>query len=737
MKKSLDLNKNKKQLTLFMLLFFFALAIPTIILVVQANKQLKWEAFHQYNQLAVELAQRIDSNLLKLMTLEDQRSFSDYSFLVLKGQASNSYLQPSAISAYPVQDSIPGLLGYFQVNTQGGFSTPLIPQQKDITRYGISSEELKQRRLLTTEIENILQKNKLVERKASRNSHLSKDKRVADKSHRERSLSEILISSIDSVSSRSESSMSDQYNIEKVLENENIEDNDMTSTATSSSMAKAEMEVLSQRGFDKLLQKNSAPSSINPQQAAPERPYSLGLASNLKLDKSYQQTKTSPRKKIEKRLKSKRKLIEADQQLDDAPRLEDVPLLEDAKGNANIAKAEAPSIAKEQKKTIKLFESEIDSFEFNLMDSGHFIIYRKVWRNGERYIQGAIISQQIFLKGIDELFQNTTLATMSQLTVAYQDDVLAVFQGTTQQEQYPINNTKKLTGSLLHSTSLSAPFSNIELIFSIKKLPTGQGSSIITWTVWILFIVLGLGTIMIYRLGLRQLTLSQQQQNFVSSVSHELKTPITSIRMYGEILQEGWATEEKKQQYYDFIINESERLSRLITNVLQLSHFSHHDRSVDTEKTSVATLLNMVESKVSSQIEKAGFILTFSCDDSTNQQLVSIDNDYFSQIIINLVDNSLKFSAKSERKQIDISATQTRTNQIIFSVRDYGEGIAKDQMKKIFDLFYRSENEMTRDTVGTGIGLALVSQMAQSMNGKVDVINMDPGAKFSVTFEII
>ena len=71
---------------------------------------------------------------------------------------------------------------------------------------------------------------------------------------------------------------------------------------------------------------------------------------------------------------------------------------------------------------------------------------------------------------------------------------------------------------------------------------------------------------------------------------------------------------------------------------------------------------------------------------------------------------------------------------MVFSVRDHGPGVARDQMKKIFRLFYRSENELTRNTVGTGIGLALVHQLATAMQGKVDVANADPGARFTVTF---
>ncbi|MCZ6802872.1 MAG: sensor histidine kinase [Proteobacteria bacterium] len=81
-----------------------------------------------------------------------------------------------------------------------------------------------------------------------------------------------------------------------------------------------------------------------------------------------------------------------------------------------------------------------------------------------------------------------------------------------------------------------------------------------------------------------------------------------------------------------------------------------------------------------------------------------------------------------------MTCQRQQDGSVLFAVRNYGPGGAKDQMRKIFKLFYRSENELTRETVGTGIGLALVHQLAQAMNAKVDVINREPGAEFRVIF---
>ena len=111
-----------------------------------------------------------------------------------------------------------------------------------------------------------------------------------------------------------------------------------------------------------------------------------------------------------------------------------------------------------------------------------------------------------------------------------------------------------------------------------------------------------------------------------------------------------------------------------------------------------------------------------------------IDEDCFVQILINLVDNAIKFSKKSDARRIDVGAAIEGRQRLRFSVRDYGPGVPRDQMKKIFRLFYRTESELTRETVGTGIGLAIVHQLATAMSGKADVVNRDPGAEFRVSF---
>ena len=363
------------------------------------------------------------------------------------------------------------------------------------------------------------------------------------------------------------------------------------------------------------------------------------------------------------------------------------------------------------------------------------MLFRKVWRDGERYIQGLLLDQETFINDVIAAhFVDTALSSMSTLIVAYQDDVIHTFSGP-DRSSYS-NVAEELGGELLYRSRLTEPLNSLELIFSIEHLPPGAGASVLGWVTLVRAIVFVGGFVTLYRLGRSQISLARQQQDFVSAVSHELKTPLTSIRMYGEMLKEGWGDEDKRQSYYEFIHDEAERLSRLISNVLQLARITRNEPQFDMKPTQVGELMSNTESKISSQVGRAGFQLRMNRDDDADKAIIGIDEDCFAQIIINLVDNAIKFSKDAEERVIEIRSSVTSLQQVLFAVRDYGPGVPRDQMKKIFELFYRSESELTRETVGTGIGLAIVHQLTLAMNGSVDLINAEPGAEFRLLFPI-
>lgn len=690
---------DKKTLRYWLIIFFLAVAIPTAILIQQSYNQLKWEAFHQHQLMADELARRIDNQLLQLIDKEEQRPFTDYAFLNVAGDPAANFFQRSPLSNYPVESDIPGMIGYFQVDSLGKLVTPLIPNVLDqAANYGIAGAELTERITLQNKIQSILSQNRLVQN----------DRKLSKNERSER------IDEQDAMVAEAES-IADSRDI-RALENA------------------PEVPYQGQAAFDvlKIVPKKSKQGS------------KLGRLEDLKLEQRFQdeqaeqkafladkEQKLARSKMVEKRARVERNVLPESIGLSSLSKKFDDDLNEDA-----VTATASPAIqANLLPLRIHTFESEIDPFEFSQLDSGHFVLFRKVWLNEQRYIQGILIDQQVFLTHmINASFGETSLAQMSNLLVVYQGNVLEAFTGQTSRGY--LTSARELNGELLYQTRLSDPLSDMQLLFSITQLPAGPGGMVIIWLAIILAVVLCAGFYLMYRLGIKQINLSDQQQDFVSAVSHELKTPLTSIRMYGEILREGWASEDKKKIYYDFIFDESERLSRLINNVLHLAKMSRNEQQVVLKRLTIAELMDDVQSKVSTQIERAGFELTIRCNENVEQSTIEVDADWFTQIMINLVDNAIKFSAKADIKKIELGCQNLSNNIIQFTVRDFGPGIDKQQMKKIFKLFYRTENELTRETVGTGIGLALVHQMIVKMNGQIDIVNKEPGAEFRVEFPV-
>ena len=729
-------NLEPQRLRGLMWLFFIAMAVPTLVLVYKSYDQLKWEAFYQHRQLAEDLSSRLNSKFSDFIEREENRSFGDYNFITVEGNDVSNFLERSELAQYPIPNNQHSIVGYFQIDAQGNFSSPLLPSSSNLAnRYGLSKLEIAQRTQLKSQIETILSSNQLITTPVLASSSLD------DLSF------ELEPSSLESVASNNLPSLSN------------------TSDVVSSS-------ALNQSGFDKLSElRDSAPVkerksassdvSVKLEALELEAPYkqkidqrkesSKAAATLAKTNYQKEQPKRSKRIIVERELSEvveeepiaidseidtfESSQIELDQTIVDQV-LDTMPL-EVTATNTVAAAISVPQQSLQQ--TIKIFESEVDPFEVSLLDSGHLLLYRKVWRDGQRYIQGLLLNSEQFFNSLSqELYSNSLLAPVSTLTLVHQGELLATFDSKTNsyvRDSSNLSRAQQFNDTLLYKTKLPEPFTQIESVFTIKNLPAGPGAKVILWAAFVLLSVLSVGVFLLYRMSLKNLALVKQQQNFVSSVSHELKTPLTSIRMYGEILQQGWADEEKKKSYYHYIFDESERLTRLINNVLQLSKMTHNEAYVDLKSVSVAELIDIIRSKIDSQVSNANFRLNIEAGEAVSSLKLNIDPDAFTQVIINLVDNAIKFSKASENKSIDISATLQSNNKVCFAVRDYGPGIAKDQLKKIFELFYRTEDELTRETTGTGIGLALVKQLTQLMGGEIDAVNRVPGAEFQLLFK--
>ena len=678
--------------------FFIALAVPAGALVAHAYSQLKWEAFHLSRSLAEELAGRVDQQIRTLLSGEDGRGFATFQFLVVRGDAKANVIEPSELAALPTNGNFPGLIGHFQIDPQGQFSSPLLPSDDGLIERYIAPQEIAYRKATVSRILSVLTSNALVSNRTSRDLTPSGKIRLQEQMEAGQRASPAALGAKD------------------------LEDEATSPTQTSSAPRRdvgiaASGESLV-RKFDELKKSEQEPLAKR-KRASIDAP-NIG---ELDLSQPYVDAASEERQALSAPQQKQRNVRKEISQLPVTPPTERARTL----GEAGAASAR-----------VRTFESELEPFELDLLDSAHMVLHRTVWRDGQRWIQGALVAHDDFMTAlVRESFMRSPVSSFSNLVVAWRDQVSTVFPGRQNQSRYSRSREESMQGALLYRARMSAPAADLELLFTLTRIPAGPGAKVVAWVTSALALVLAGGVLIMYRLGCREIDLTAQQQEFVAAVSHELRTPLTSIRMYAEMLREGWASEEKKRSYYDFIVQESERLSRLITNVLQLARMTRNEFDLTLRRRTVSELLEAIRSKVATQVTQAGFELDIEVDSETENARINVDDDSFSQIFINLLDNAIKFSANAEQRRIKLSAIkQASDSVIVFSVRDFGPGIARDQMKKIFRLFYRSENELTRETVGTGIGLALVHELANAMGASVEVRNSAPGAQFQLKFPL-
>lgn len=243
-----------------------------------------------------------------------------------------------------------------------------------------------------------------------------------------------------------------------------------------------------------------------------------------------------------------------------------------------------------------------------------------------------------------------------------------------------------------------------------------------------MLIILAIFIILIFVYSHREYTrsarLAIQQVNFVGQVSHEFKTPLTNIILYSEMLKEHLIDEpDPIPEYIDIITQESQRLTRLIQNVLNFTKSTkinitsiHLNRLLDNNCQIFRPIL-----------AKKSINLNFTTDIDDDE--INSDADKIIQIINNLLSNAEKYAAKGH--QVDLSI-RCQNNMIIISIRDYGDGIPSSSLAMIFQPFYRLNSSLTEGVSGTGIGLTIAKQLAIQLQGDIAVKNMHPGAEFSL-----
>ncbi len=243
------------------------------------------------------------------------------------------------------------------------------------------------------------------------------------------------------------------------------------------------------------------------------------------------------------------------------------------------------------------------------------------------------------------------------------------------------------------------------------------------------FLVMITGVSLTVRAAAHEVELSRLKAEFVSNVSHELKTPLSLIRMFGETLESGMVQDETRRgEFYRIIRSESERLTRLINNVLDFSKIEAGVKRYNFQQVDVGGIVRKALDAYTLEIRDLGF--TIECLLPSTPVTARVDPDAVSEALLNLLDNAVKYSEAS--KHITV-CMETRGAWMRISVSDRGVGIPRDELKNIFDKFYRSRTPKTRETPGSGLGLALVKHIAEAHGGRVEVESEEGrGSKFTL-----
>ena len=230
------------------------------------------------------------------------------------------------------------------------------------------------------------------------------------------------------------------------------------------------------------------------------------------------------------------------------------------------------------------------------------------------------------------------------------------------------------------------------------------------------------GTLFLVRTVAHETEISRMKSEFVSNVTHELKTPLSLIRMFGETLESGIVKDEdKRQEFYSIITKESERLTHLINNVLDFSRLDSGRKEYDFEESDLVALIRHSLEAYKFHIRDRGFKIESKMP--AEPVMVPVDKDAISQAFLNLLSNAVKYA--EERKYIGVEISRDM-HSVRISVSDHGIGISKGELKKIFDKFYRVPRPQVEHTRGSCLGLPLTQHIIEAHGGSIEV-ESEPG----------
>ena len=210
--------------------------------------------------------------------------------------------------------------------------------------------------------------------------------------------------------------------------------------------------------------------------------------------------------------------------------------------------------------------------------------------------------------------------------------------------------------------------------------------------------------------------LDNMQKELVADVSHELKTPITSIMGYADTLLEGGYDEKTQTKFLNVIASESRRMARLVTDLLTLSRYDSNKKKTRKETFDLGDLVKRCQEKLAIEIKKKGHKVTSFV--TADVPPVYADKDDIERVVLNILTNSIKYTPDNGEIKIYVGFVY---NDAYIKIFDNGIGIPEDDLSRIFERFYRVDKDRTREMVGTGLGLSIDKEILDKNGGSIDI----------------
>jgi signal transduction histidine kinase len=287
--------------------------------------------------------------------------------------------------------------------------------------------------------------------------------------------------------------------------------------------------------------------------------------------------------------------------------------------------------------------------------------------------------------------------------------------------------------------SLGSNFHGLKVVFAENQESLFSEPWIVQPVFYLLalFLILGItlfGAYLLWRDVRREVRMAEMRSQFVSSVSHELKTPLTAIRMFAETMRLGRSKNPKAHaEYLDTIVNESQRLTRLLNNVLDFSKIEQGKRIYHPEQSSLYEIIQSAARAMEYPLSQQGFSLEVKTENRLPD--VNVDKDAIEQALLNLLHNAMKYSGESRDIVLRL---QKKDGHAVIQVVDRGIGIDPQEQRRIFDKFYRVPSPENERIVGTGLGLALVSHIVEAHSGRLELDStLGKGSVFSIYLPLV